>query len=193
LAPSVKNYTELDHELIDLARLKETLQAQRHGLVLRAPCDGVVLGLPNWEAKGKWLKEGAELCAVGAPHALRALVLVEPADRQLIKSGDRAWFLSHGGGAKAWPGQVADVAQVDAQDIPPQLSSRAGGEVVTQQDPVAKQEKPFKPHYLVAVPLDAVDARLQVGALGVVSVEAGSYTLWWRARRFLGTTFGWGL
>ncbi len=193
LAPSVRTYGEIDHELLALVRDKETLKAQRDALILRAAGDGVVMGLPNWEVKGKWLKEGMELCAIGDRGSMRVVVLVEAADRQLVQPGSMAWFLSHGAGPRAWSGQVQGVAQVDAQDIPPQLASRAGGEVATQADPVEKQDRPLQPHYLVAVRLEGDQLPLQPGTLGVVSVEAGSATLWWRARRYLGTTFNWGL
>ena len=82
---------------------------------------------------------------------------------------------------------------MDAKNVPPQLSSRAGGEVVTQQDPVSKAEKPYQPHYLSAVRFQRIDGLVQPGVLGRVRIEAGSQTLWWRFQRYLATTFNWGL
>ena len=184
---------EIQQELRTLAQQAATIKSHRDALILRAPCDGVIMGLPSWEMQGKWLPGGTSLCQIGDPGKLRLLVLVDPADRQLLEGVQQASFHSYGAGAQSWPGQVTGVAQVDADEIPPQLSQRLGGEVVTTQDPVSHSEKPRKQHYLVSVDLTNPDSRLQVGALGQVRIDAGANTLWWRARRYLGTTFNMGL
>lgn len=184
---------EIQQEMRSLAQQSATLRARAEALVLRAPCDGVVMGFPSWETQGKWLQEGTQLCRVGDANKLRVLVLVEPADRQLVDDDKPARFHCHGAGATIWTGTVAGVSPVDADEIPPQLSHRLGGDVVTTKDPVNQTEKPRQQHFLVSVRLDDPDARLQVGALGQVRIDVGAGTLWWRFRRYLGTTFNWGL
>jgi putative peptide zinc metalloprotease protein len=180
-------------ELAALVYEQATLREQHDRLTLRAPCDGVVLGLQPAEVRGKWLEKGTELCRVGADHALRAVFLAEPADHRRIACGSPAWVRVHGGGSASWPGVVTEVAQVDAAKVPPALSHHAGGEVATEQDPVSKAEKPRHPYYLISVRLQKTGAPLHPGALGRAKIEAGSETLWERWRRYLAVTFGWGL
>jgi putative peptide zinc metalloprotease protein len=180
-------------ELAALTHEQATLREQHDRLTLRAPCDGVVLGLQPAEVRGKWLEKGTELCRVGAAHALRAVFLAEPADHRRIACGSPAWVRVHGGGATTWPGVVTEVAEVDAARVPAALSHHAGGDVATEQDPVSRAEKPRHPNYLVSVRLQKTGGALHPGALGRVKIEAGSETLWARFRRYLATTFNWGL
>jgi putative peptide zinc metalloprotease protein len=184
---------EIEQDSRTLAQQNAALKARAAALVLRAPCDGLVIGLPSWDVQGKWLAAGTTLCQIGNDSHLRLLALLEPADRQLVDANKSARLHCPCGGAAIWNGSVVSVAQVDAQEIPPQLSHRVGGDIVTTQDPVSKAEKPNKQHYLVAVRLDRADPRLQVGALGQVRIDAGASTLWWRLRKYLGSTFNWGL
>jgi hypothetical protein len=148
------------------------------------------MGLRSGEEKGKWQEAGEELCRIGNDRALRAVLLVQSADHDLIGPGKQAWVRVHGARGAQWPSVVTQIAQVEAKNVPPQLSSHAGGDVPTQQDPVSKAENPYQQHYLCAVRLHAVDNVLQPGALGRVRIDAGSQTLWWRLRRYMGTTFG---
>ena len=94
---------------------------------------------------------------------------------------------------RSWPCQVRGIAQVESKSIPPQLSSRAGGEVATQQDPVSRQEQPRSQHYLLSVQFEKADRMMQPGLTGRVRIDTGARTLWSRAQRHLGTTFNWGL
>src|SRR5205823_1319962 len=119
---------ETRQELRTLAQQSATSKAHRDALVLRAPCDGIVMGFPSWEMQGKWLPEGTPLCQVGDIDKLRVLVLLEPADRQLLTDVGQAFqpdtkrgarFHGHGAGSATWEGKVAGVAQVDADEIPP--------------------------------------------------------------------------
>ncbi len=181
---------QADFELTALVQEHTTLQEQVARLVLRAPCGGIVLGLCPREDRGKWLDRGTELCRIGNAQGLRAVLLVPAGDHELIAPGARAWVRVHGGGSSRWPAVVTDIAQVEARTIPAPLSTRTGGDVQTQQDPVARTEQPCHPHYLCAVRLQAADPLLQVGALGRVHVNAGSQTLWCRLRRYVAATFG---
>jgi putative peptide zinc metalloprotease protein len=180
---------QTDFELRALRREHVTLREQQDRLTLRAPCDGVVLGLRPVEDRGTWLEEGTELCRVGEPAALRAVFLVEPADHDFVVAGSRARLCVHGGGCRTLPAVVTDTAQVDARNIPPQLASRVGGDVPTRPDPVARSDQPASPHYLSAVRLERLDGTVHPGATARVKVEAGSQTLWWRLRRWVATTF----
>ncbi len=180
-------------ELQALAREHRLLTEQRERLTVRAPCDGVVMGLRPQELQGRWLDKGAEVCRVGDPRALRAVLVIDPAEHRLIAGARTAWVLVHGRGGSCLPGTVTDVAQVGARSVPPQLSCHAGGEVATEQDPVTHAEKPRDQSYLVSVRLQGADATVQPGVLGRVRIEAPPQTGWWRLQRYVVKTFGWNL
>jgi putative peptide zinc metalloprotease protein len=124
---------------------------------------------------------------------MRAVFLLEPGDRQLIRVGNQAHLRVHGLASRSWLGTVTEIAQVEAGLIPQQLSSKVGGDVATRQDTASRLEKPVDQHYLVAVRFAGADATIQPGVLGRARVEVASQTLWWRLRRYLATTFNWGL
>jgi multidrug resistance efflux pump len=179
---------------LESARQQSLLfRKQAEGLTLRAPRAGMIQGLPTRDTLGKWLERGAELCKVGDPGSLRAVLLLEPSEHQRVQLGSPARIHPHGGEAHSVLGVVSEVSRLDARSIPPQLSAHAGGDVMTQQDPGSGQEKPQEPCYLVAVRLCEQNHRLQPGAMGRVRIEAESKTLAWRLRRWLALTFNYGL
>src|SRR4029077_1516208 len=108
-----------EYELKALAPEHATLHERHARLVLRAPCDGVLLGLGSAELKGKWLEKGAELWRVGESRRLRGVPPSEPSDHRLIASGSRAAVRVHGLGLRHCTGVVTEIAQVDASKIPP--------------------------------------------------------------------------
>lgn len=185
-------WLECEQELKALTQEHRTLSEQRARLILRAPADGVVMGLVPGEEKGKWLAKGTEFCRIGNDDALRALVLVDPADHRLVRQGSSASILIHGITGRTWPCAVTSVAQVDARSIPEALSNRVGGDVATQRDAATNTDKPHGQHYLVSIHLQG-DALIEPGVLGRVKIDAESQTSWWRVRRWLGTTLNWGL
>lgn len=185
---SGEGYEEINHELHALAEQHAFLKDQKDALTLRAPCDGVVMQLPSWETRGKWIAQGEPFLMVGETSAVRVTLLVDPADRQRVEEGRAVRFLPHGSGS-ARSGSVSGVAPADSATIPAHLAGRVGGEVATRQDPLTKAEKPFAQHYLVSIQLLNADAALHPGVLGEVRIEAGTATLWWRLRRLVGSTF----
>jgi putative peptide zinc metalloprotease protein len=170
-----------EFELLALRQQHAALKKQEERMTLRAPRAGVVMGLCTPEDVGKWLDGGSELCRVGNPQSLRMVLLTAPGDRQ------------HGCGSRAWEGSVTGVAQAEAGQVPPQLTSSAGGDVVTRPDPLSKLDKPAQPHFLVTVQFTATGQVVHPGVLGRARIDAGSQTLWWRCRRYLANTFNWGL
>lgn len=185
-------WLECDEELKSLSQEHRTLTEQRERLILRAPCDGVVMGLVPSEEKGKWLAKGAEFCRIANDETMRALVLVDPADHRQVRIGSQTNIMIHGAAGRSWPGVVTSAAQVDAGSIPEALSNRVGGDVATQHDSATNTEKPHGQYYLVSIHLQG-DSSIQPGVLGRVKIDADSQTTWWRVRRWLGTTLNWGL
>ena len=99
-------WLECEHELKSLVQEHRSLKEQGDRLILRAPVDGVVMGLVAIEEKGKWLAKGAEFCRIGNDEALRALVLVDPADHRQIHVGSQTSVLIHGAAGRHWPARL---------------------------------------------------------------------------------------
>jgi putative peptide zinc metalloprotease protein len=181
-------------------RQLRTLFEQREALTLRAPRDGVVMKLVEKSEIGKRQDPGTVICEVGDEEKLRAILLVEPGDRSLVEEKrvvegmSKAWIRVHGLRYNYWEGTVDQIAVLDAKEIPPQLSYKAGGEVVTEQDPESKAERPQQQHYVIAVRFDNPDpALIHPGVLGRVKISGEPRTLWWRLYRYVRSNFGLGL
>ncbi|GBD35406.1 hypothetical protein HRbin36_00518 [bacterium HR36] len=183
----------IEDELAQLEQEARELQIRMDRLLLRAPRDGKVAQLLPRSELGKLLEPGTLICEVIEDRALAAVLLVEPQDRALVVEGQKAWIRLHGLGYNYWRGTVSEISAVEAKDVPPQLSNKAGGEIPTQEDPEQKTLKPQRQHYLVSVRFDEVEDCMHPGVLGRVKIEVGNYTLYWRVRRYLATMFNIGL
>jgi putative peptide zinc metalloprotease protein len=59
------DWQQCQQEMKVLAKQHRMLKEQSDRLVLRAPANGIVMGLPSIEEKGKWQEKGSELCRIG--------------------------------------------------------------------------------------------------------------------------------
>ncbi|TVS14504.1 MAG: biotin/lipoyl-binding protein [Planctomycetaceae bacterium] len=182
-----------------------------------APVDGIVLPvetkqLPNEEGRlPQWsgspldpknlnatYQPGELICRVGDPQSLEAELVVDQADIDLL---DQAMARQAQPIAvlqfDAFPGRtltsrVVDVARDEIRAMSPTLSSRAGGDVSTQQDRGTGQLRPLSTSYQARVPLDdQEDLRglLTIGQHGSAKVYTRWQSLGQRLYRFVARTF----
>ncbi len=187
-----------------LADLKQELadrQRDAGRLVLRSPMAGRVLPpprtekspqddeLPNWwgtplqtENRSAWLESGSLFCLVGDPRACEALLLIDQTEIEYVRPGQKVTLLFRCLPGQRWSGTIAEVAEVDLQAIPPQLSAEAAGPMATRADPRGRQ-KPLAISYLARVDLHDPQQTLRPGLTGLCKVEVGQRT-WgqWLAR-----------
>jgi putative peptide zinc metalloprotease protein len=192
-------------------------QEELSRLNIVAPVDGIVLPvetkqlpkeegrLPQWSGSPLDAKNlnasyqpGELICRVGDPALLEAELVVDQADIDLV---DQAMA----GQAQpvavlqfdAFPGQtltsrVVDVARDEIRAMSPTLSSRAGGDVNTQQDRGTGQSRPLSTSYQARVPLDdqgELSGMLTVGQHGSAKVYTRWQSLGQRLYRFVARTF----
>jgi multidrug efflux pump subunit AcrA (membrane-fusion protein) len=173
------------------------LREQQDRLVLRAPVDGTVMKLIPKDQLGNLQPRGTELCSVGDTSKLRAIMMINPADKDLIHENDEAWVRVHGRGYNYWKGHVSSIASAEAKEVPPQLSSKAGGDVATEtkgDEKGQKQtERPQSQHFMVTVDLDESDEAIHPGVMGRVKIQLPHRTLAWRFYRYLNSTLNWRL
>jgi putative peptide zinc metalloprotease protein len=178
-----------DKMAVDLENVVNKVNDQIGKLNLVAHRDGQVIGLPHPEKVGEYLKPGKPFCEVGDPHKLEAHLILDQGDVNFVKIDRRAWIKVYGDSEATWKSRVAEIAKHTREEIPPELSNLAGGEIATKQDPKSGQAKPINAVYEVIIPIDNPDLVLQPGQRGFAKIDGGTYTLGWWLWRLLTRTF----
>ena len=192
----------------------------RARMVLRAPCDGVIMGLPKpeevgktWDV-GKWWETGKSsekelglaFCTIGDPNKLRILVPVSPDDYELVRS-DRANRQAHGEkvpvtiriqgrAAQTWSGEVAYLRQSEAKylvDREVVLSNKAGGPLAIRPTSDPKKPEPQSQVYLLDVNIDHPDGAIVPGVMAQVKIHCEYRSCAWWTWRAISSTFDLGL
>jgi len=162
----------------DLARLK-----------LYAPRSGVVIRPPEPEELGKFFKVGNVFCVVGDPKQLEARLVIDQGDMDLVRVGQKATLRFYSHPLDSRQGTIAKLAESDAEAIPEELSTAAGGEVPTKPDPTTGRQVPIETLYYAVVPLENRDGLLKPGMRGSARIKARSLTLARRVWRWFNRTF----
>ncbi|AGA30913.1 HlyD family efflux transporter periplasmic adaptor subunit [Singulisphaera acidiphila] len=158
-------------------------------LTLVAHRDGQVMGVPHPETVGQWLKPGKPFCEVGDPHQLEAHMILDQGDIDLVKLGRRTWLKIYGDSEITFKSHVGEISKRNSEEISPELSNLAGGEIATKQDPKTNQAKPLTAVYEVIIPLDNANLALQPGLRGFAKIDGGTHTLGWWLWRLITKTF----
>jgi putative peptide zinc metalloprotease protein len=149
-------------------------------LTLVSNRDGQVVGSPHQETVGQLLKPGKPFCEIGDPTQLEAHIIVDQTDIHLIDSGRTAWIKVYGRAERTYRGKVEEVAAHTREEVPPELSNLAGGEVPSKPDAKTGAAKPINKVYEVIVPIDNKDLNLAPGLRGTAKINGGTYKLgWW--------------
>ncbi len=181
--------TQHDAMARDLEPAIEKVVEQISKLTLVAHRDGMVMGVPHPETVGQWVKPGKPFCEVGDPHNLEAHLILDQSDIDLIRVNRRAWIKIYGDSEITFKSRVSEVAPKNRDEIPPELSNLAGGEIATKQDPKTNAAKPLTAVWEVIIPLDNPDLLLQPGLRGFAKIDGGTSTLGWWLWRLIAKTF----
>jgi putative peptide zinc metalloprotease protein len=162
---------------------------------LRAPRDGVVMGLPKSSDVGKEFDrnfvQGQPVCTVGDPGKLLVKVPVSPIDYKLLKEdlpagGELAVTVYVSGRTDhVFNGVIRRLPESDAKQVPPQLTQRGGGPLAVKQSGEKGDEvSPVAQVYLVEVELTDPDSTVKPGALVSVKIHCNWRSGgWWVARK----------
>ena len=167
----------------------EKVNDQIAKLTLVAPRSGQVIGVPKQETRGMWLKPDKAFCEVGDPRKLEAHLIIDQGDIDVIKEGNRAWIKIYGDSERTWRCKVGEIAKRNREEIPPELSNAAGGEIATKPDPKTNASKPLTAVYEVVIPLDNPDQLLHPGQRGFAKIDGGTHRLGWWLKRLIAKTF----
>jgi putative peptide zinc metalloprotease protein len=180
---------EHDQMANDLEPAIEKLADDVKKLILVAPRDGTVLGVPAKETIGQYLKPGKPFCEVADPHQVEAHMILDQSDIDLVRLNRRAWIKIYGDSEETFRSHVGEIAKRNREDVPPELSNTMGGEIATKQDTKTGQQKPLTAVYEVIVPLDNSQLLLHPGQRGFAKIDGGTHTLGWWLWRLTTKTF----
>ncbi|MCE5266546.1 MAG: hypothetical protein LLG00_01490 [Planctomycetaceae bacterium] len=177
------------------AQLEEKLGDQRR-LRLVAPLAGMVLPpsltvrhedpeekLPPWsgtpldpENVGATMDQGVLFCQVGDPTKLDAVLVIDQADRNLIREGQLVDVKLEGFSAPSLTlhSKIKELAESELKVVPTRLGTKGGGEVPAKTDPQTGVERPISTSYLARVSIDDPARQYRVGLRG----QARIYTQW---------------
>jgi putative peptide zinc metalloprotease protein len=180
---------EHDQMANDLEPAIEKVADQVRHLTLRSPRDGIAIGVPHRETVGQHLKPGKPFCEVGDPHKVEAHMILDQGDIDLVRLNRRAWIKIYGDSESTFRSYVSEIAKRNRDDIPPELSNNAGGEIATKQDQKTGQVKPLTAVYEVIVPIDNDRLYLHPGQRGFAKIDGGTHTFGWWLWRLITKTF----
>ena len=173
----------------ELEPMLDKINQQLGKLTLIAGRDGQAMGVPHPETVGQWLKPGKPFCEVGDPHHLEAHLIIDQSDIDLIGVGRRSWVKVYGRSETTYRSEVAEIAQKNRDEIPPELSNVAGGDIAGKADPKTGAIKPQTAVYEVIIPIANPSLSLQPGLRGFAKIDGGTHTLGWWLWRLITKTF----
>jgi putative peptide zinc metalloprotease protein len=169
-------------------------------LTLVAGRDGQVIGAPHRSRVGEWLKPGKPatqsndpesasdkpfFCEIGDPHQLEAHLILDQTDINLLRIDNDAWLKIDGKAETTYKSKVAVIAPRASDQVPPELTNMAEGEIAVSSspDPKTGQLKPKNAVYEIIIPVDNANLELEPGLRGFAKIDGGTYTIgWWLLR-----------
>jgi putative peptide zinc metalloprotease protein len=144
-------------------------------LVLRAPFEGRVVGVPTREAVGRMYDKNTPVCSVVKPDNLRLCLPVLPDEWQRLRYNTHVRgnlpvdIRIMGRGGDIWQGILLPLPESEAATVPVELSSRAGGPIAVKGG-VTDAQVPQTQHYLVHVEILDPDHAMIPGQLAQAKV-----------------------
>jgi putative peptide zinc metalloprotease protein len=163
-------------------------------LTLVAGRDGQVVGAPHHSTVGQWFKPGKpsdpehqadkpHFCEIGDPQKLEAHLILDQSDINLLQPGSTAWLKIDGKAEITYKSEVGTIAPRASDQVPPELSNLAEGEIAAKPDPKTGAAKPMNAVYEIIIPVDNANLELEPGLRGFAKIDGGTYTLaWWLLR-----------
>ncbi len=183
----------IEHSRRDVQRL--TIRATSAGVVLPPPSraanrsdEGLLGGwsdAPLLEKNlGAYLQGGVELCSIGPPRQLEAVLAIDQSQIEFIEPGQPITLYLAPLPNEAFATRVAEVSRKEMSASPRALTEKAGGDLATRQDS-AGREQPLSTTFQADAPLQDDTGLLFAGATGKARVFVGRTTLAQRLWRSL--------
>lgn len=206
--PSIgKEVPWAESALADIEGRLHQRRKDQESLIVRAPIGGIVLPPPRVPASSKtrgqleaWqgspldrrnidstLEKGTLLCLVGSPSPVEAFLVVDQADVNFVRKGQRVRLQLDEAPGKVLDGRIVELANLDLKVVPRELVSGNETPVRVDEKGIAR---PLATSYQARVVLDgADDAKFLPGTRGRARILADPQSLAQRVWRFLQRTF----
>jgi putative peptide zinc metalloprotease protein len=180
-------------------------ETQQQQLVIRAPCDGIVMPppsrrdaaaegqLPVWQGepleasnRGAWLAAGTLLCLVGTPERVQGLLIVDQSELPYLRVNQTVYLQLEQLGGGYLAGEISEVAEADLDHVPEELLAARRLPVHATPDGTPRLAGNF---YQAIVAVHAQSPPLTPGGIGRARVVAAPQPLSRRIARFLHQTF----
>ena len=119
---------------------------------------------------------------------MEALIVIDQSEFNFVQVGQPVRIKLDQLPASTFHSEVAEVAELNLTEVPPQLSATTGGELMTTQGPDG-QLRPLSTSYAVKAMLDEHDVVLRSGLRGRAKISVGYQSLGSRLWRYLTETF----
>ncbi len=196
--------------LDDLEKRLVRLEDEQRRLTLRSPVDGEILPpppvvsratsdgkLPRWsdtpleaENHGCFLEHQTLFCLVGDARRLEGVLVIDQSQVEYLHQGDPVDVKLDELPGRTFSGTLGEIAQLDVEAVPEQLSHKWGGDLTTRRDEQGR-ERPASTSYQARVAIDDESGLLILGATGRAKVFARSQTLGERLWRSVRGTLHW--
>jgi putative peptide zinc metalloprotease protein len=198
----------------ELADLEERLRrrlADQDRLTLRSPRAGTVLPpaarpappqagseLAEWSGDPldpanlrSFLTSETLFCLIGEADHWEATLVIDQSDVELVAPGQTVELLLEPSPDRVLSGTIEEVAEIDLEFAPRQLSARLGGELQTRGDAAGRQ-RPASTSYLARVPLNGPAGVLMSGYRGQAKIHVAPQTVAQRLGRWVRGVFHFG-
>jgi putative peptide zinc metalloprotease protein len=185
---------QLSQQRRELARL--TLTAPIAGTVLPPPARpepheagelatyaGTPLDEPN---RGCHLEAGILVCLIGDPARLEGVAIIDEAEVQRVRAGQRVRLRLDELPGRILAGQVADVSRLNSDELPPEITAR---QLLPQQRRPDGSVQTTSTYFEAVIAVDPHAAPLLMNATGWARIEAAPQPLWLHLYRSLRSTF----
>ncbi len=134
------------------------------------------------------MEAGQLFCMVGDPGKMNATLVFDQSYIELIKSGQEVEILLDELPDRQLTGTIREVAKIDMQSPPRELTLAAGGPLATAVDRDTGEQKLMFVMYEASVPLHDLDVELLNGFRGHAKIHLEREPLWRRIVRFTRNT-----
>jgi putative peptide zinc metalloprotease protein len=192
---------EMETQLEMTRQNLSAIEEQKKLLIIKAPRDGVVMGLPYKDFLLRpWDKMDLDkpFCHIGDPSRLRMLVPVTPDEYNLIrhdladkkKKGEdlECTIRLQGFGSQRWTGRVSHLPMSAEKSVPLELTTKFGGPLAVKPGSDPNNPEPQGQYYLIGVDFETPPERaVSPGTLGQVKVHCEYHSCaWWSWRTLSG-------
>ncbi|MCB9939220.1 MAG: HlyD family efflux transporter periplasmic adaptor subunit [Planctomycetaceae bacterium] len=134
------------------------------------------------------LVEGTPICQVGDPKNVEAVLAIDQGDIEFVHPGQKIEIFVNQLPGQRLRTQLDQVSRIDMKVTPKGLSSKNGGDVITQTD-ASGQERPMNTTYQANASIQSESNELLIGVTGQAKIHTGYQTVASRVWRYICQTF----